>query len=72
MLTLKTDHLLVETEQVQVDHWRASKMYHQKMPYHAILLNSYAKSNRTTKDVKNIVKKTLWIYTLPVYFTLRN
>ena len=48
-------------------------MYYQKMPYHAyLLLNSYAKSNRNTEEVKNIVKKTLWIYTLAVYFTLQN
>ena len=33
LLILKTDHLLAEIEQVQVDHLRASKVYHQKMPY---------------------------------------
>ena len=32
LLIVKIDHLPAETEQVQVDHLRASTMYHHKMP----------------------------------------
>ena len=39
LLILKTDNLLAEIEQAQVDHLKASKIYHQKMPYHTILLS---------------------------------
>ena len=46
---MKINHLLAEIEQVQVDHLRASTIYHQKMPYQAILLNSCAESNRNSK-----------------------
>ena len=83
LLILKTDHLLAKTEQVHVDNLTASTIYHHKMPYHAVLLNSRAESNQNTKrnvqkvtriqkEVIIIVKKTLWIYGLPVFFTLRN
>ena len=39
ILVLRTNHLLVEIDQMQVDHLRVSKIYHQKIPYHAILLS---------------------------------
>ena len=37
-MILETDHLLLEIDQVQLDHLRVSKIYHQKMLYQAILL----------------------------------
>ena len=43
MLILRNDHLLVEIDQVQVDHLRVSKIYHQKTLYHAILLSPLPK-----------------------------
>ena len=67
---IETDHLLVETEQVQVDQWRASKMYHQNMPYHSIPLNSYAKSNRNTKrSYKHCQEGFMDIYATRLFHT---
>ena len=48
-LILKTDHLLAGTKHGQVDHLIASTIYHHKMPYHSVLSNSCAESNRNTK-----------------------
>ena len=39
ILILRTNHLLVEIDQMLVDHLRVSKTYHQKIPYHASLLS---------------------------------
>ena len=63
---MKTDHLPAETELVQVDHLRASTIYHRKMPYHAILLNSCAESNWNTKRSYKHCQEGLWIYMLPI------
>ena len=40
LLILKTNHVLAEVDQSQVDHLRVSKIYHQEIPYHTVLLNS--------------------------------
>ena len=70
LLILKTDHLLSETEQVQVDHSRVSTIYHRKMPYHAVLLNSCAESNRNTKrNYKHYQKTFMDIYAIRLFHT---
>ena len=43
MMILRNDHLLVEIDQVQVNHVRVSKIHHQKTLYHAILLSPLPK-----------------------------
>ena len=59
LLILKTDNLLAETEQVEVDHLRTSKIYHQKMPYHAILLSPGAKCKWITKRINTHSQKAI-------------
>ena len=59
LLILETDNLLAEIEQVQVDHLRASKIYHQKMPYHAILLSPGAKCKWITKRINTHSQKAI-------------
>ena len=51
LLILNTGHLLAEIDQVQVDHVRVSKIYHQKILYDTILLSPLSKSNRITERV---------------------
>ena len=52
IMILKTDHFPLDIDQVQVDHLRVSKIYHQKTLYHAILLIPLCKKQFVNKKRK--------------------